>query len=73
MDVPEGYFVNRRRLWVRIAELQALPAPPVTPVSTQEVSLTVHVVCNIATLCKALTVRLHKLISDSTAWYTPTC
>jgi hypothetical protein len=39
MDVPEGYFVNRRRLWARIAELQTLPASPVTPVSTQEVSL----------------------------------
>eukprot|EP00953_Heterococcus_sp_UTEX-ZZ885_P018804 10506-Heterococcus_DN1.PRE.1 len=39
MDVPEDYFVNRKRLWARIAELQTLPASPVAPVSTQEVLL----------------------------------
>jgi hypothetical protein len=65
MDVPEGYFVNRRRLWARIAELQTLPASPRTPVSTQEVSLTAHLVFNIATSCKTFTARFHKLLHDA--------
>jgi hypothetical protein len=39
MDVPEGYFANRSRLWARIAQLQTLPASSVTPVNTQEVSI----------------------------------